>query len=189
MLGRAVTIAVAPSCIKVSLAFLKTLQRIIHRYVRYTRSAVNIDQIFCALMHKPVGTATGSSTIVDGGITNNVCLTVGSMNRGTIGSTHNRFCLTIEIPVIGHDILFIVLEIAHIRTTVDPPKHNAIKLQTLKDGIFAIMTITREAGTDFTLVIIFQEYLHLTVTINIRTTGIVGYKGGGNRFVVFGNYL
>ncbi len=155
MLGRAVTITVTPGFIQICLAFLKTLQRVIHRHVRHTRSAVNIDQIFCALVHKPVGTATGSSTIVDRGIADNVCLTVGSMNRGAIGSTHDCFCLAVHIPVVGHDILFIVLEVAHIRTTVDPPKHSAIEFQAFKDGIFAIMTITWETGTDFTLVVIF----------------------------------
>ena len=183
------TVTITPGCIQVGLTVLKTLQGIIHRDIRHTCGAIHVDKIFGAFMHEPVGTATCGSTVVLRGIADNISFPVSSMNRGTVSGTHDSLCLSVEVPVVGHNVLFIVLEVAHIRTAVHPPEYGAIKLQTLKDGVFAVMSVTRETSVDLTLVVIFQEYLHLTVAIDIRTAGIVRYEDGGNRFIVLGSYL
>ena len=140
-------------------------------------------------MHKPVGTATCGSTVVLRGIANDVGLSVSSMDRSAICRTHDSLRLTVEVPVVGHDILFIVLEITHIRTAVHPPQHSTIEFQALKDAILAVVTISGETGVDFALVIIFQKNLQFTVAIHIRTAGIVGNKCGGDGFVMLGRNL
>ena len=137
-------------------------------------------------MHKPVGTATCGSTVVFRGIANDVGLSVSSMDRRSICRTHDSLRLTVEVPIVGHDILFIVLEITHIRAAVHPPQHGTIEFQTLKDAVLAIVTITGETGVDFALVIIFQKNLQFTVAIDIRTAGIVGNECGGDGLVVLG---
>ena len=55
------------------------------------------------------------------------------MNSSAIGSAENTFCTTIAIPVVGYDILLIVLEVAHIGSTVDPPEHGAVELQAFEE--------------------------------------------------------
>ena len=183
------TVTVTPGSIQVGLTVLKTLQGIIHRDIRHTCGAIHVDQVFGTFVHKPVGTATCGCTVVLRSITDDVSLAISSMNRSTVSGTHDGLRLSVKVPVVGHNVLLIVLKVAHIRTAVHPPEYGAIKLQTLKDGVFAVMSVTRETGVDLTLVVIFQEYLHLTVAIDIRTAGIIGYEDGGNRFIVLGSYL
>ena len=115
------TITVTPGCVKVGLIVLETFQGIVHRDVGHTRCTIHIDQVFGALMHKPVGTATCSRAVVLRGIADDVCLAIGSMNGGSVSSTHDGFCLTVQIPVVSHDVLLVILEIAHIRAAVHPP--------------------------------------------------------------------
>ena len=189
MLGRTMAVAVTPGRIEVCLAVLKPLQRIIHRDVWHTCSAVHVDQVFCTIVHKPVRAATCGTTVVFRSIANHVCLTVGRMDRGTVGRTHDGLGLTVEVPVVGHDILFVILEVTHIGSAVHPPQHGTIEFQALKDAVLAVVTIPWEAGVDFALVVIFQENLQFTVAINICATGIIGNKCGGYGFIMLGRNL
>ena len=51
------------------------------------------------------------------------------------------------------------------------------------------MAIARKTGIDLALVIILEQYLHLSVAINIGTAGIVGDKRRGDGFVMLGRYF
>ena len=189
ILGRTVSIAVAPCFSEVGLTRLKTLQGIVHRNVGHTCGTIDIDQILGTLVHKPVGAAAGGSTIVLRAVANDVSLAVGSMDGGTVGSTEQSLCLPVKIPVVAHNVLLIVLEVAHIRTAVDPPQHGAVQLQALKNAVLAIMTATRVTGIYLALVVVLQQDFHLPVTIDVSTTRIVGYQRRGDRRVVLGRYL
>ena len=104
------------------------------------------------------------------------------MDSGTIAGTHHHFGLTILIPVVGYDVLLVVLEVAHIRTAVNPPQTGAIHLQALHDAIFLGGGATNN-GTILgvgllylALVVELHQYLQFTIAIYIGTAGIVGHK-------------
>ena len=87
MLGGTVTIAVTPGFVQIGLTALQALQRIVHRDIGHTGSAVDIHQVFRTLMHKPVSAATRGSAIVLRGVTNHVGLTVSRMDGSPVGRT------------------------------------------------------------------------------------------------------
>ena len=104
-----------------SLARLKSCERVGDALVRLARLAIHIDEIFCTLAHEPVHTTACGSTVVLRGIANGVGRAVGTMDDSTVGSTHHSLCLAVAVPVIGYDVLLVVLEVAHVRTAVHPP--------------------------------------------------------------------
>ena len=54
--------------------------------------------------------------------TNRVGAAVFHVDDGAFRQTHNGFCLAVLIPVVGGNVLLIVLEVAHIGTAVYPPE-------------------------------------------------------------------
>ena len=120
---------------------------------------------------------------------NSISGSVGHVNSSTLAKTHYNLALTIKVPVIANDILLIILKIAHIRTTVYPPKNSTVKFQTLHDGIFAIMAIYRETIINFFTIVKFLKNFHNTITINIDTTCIVRNESRSNHFRMLRSYL
>ena len=121
MLGRAVAVAVAPCGVQVGLTGFEPFQRIIHRHVGHAGLTIHIHQVFGTLVHEPVGATSCRATIVLRFVANDILLTVGGMNHRTIGGTHQGLSLAVAIPVVSHDIVLVVLEIAHVGTEVQPP--------------------------------------------------------------------
>ena len=111
----------APCFLKSAFARLESCERVGDALVRLARLAIHIYEIFCTLAHEPVHTTACGSTIVLRGIANGVGRAVGTMDYGTVGSTHHSLSLAVAVPVVGYDVLLVVLEIAHVRTAVHPP--------------------------------------------------------------------
>ena len=121
MLGRAVAVAVAPCGVQVGLSGFESLQRIIHRHVGHAGLTIHIHQVFSTLVHEPVGPTASSATIVLRFVANDIILTVGGMNHRTVGGTHQGLSLAVAIPVVSHDVVLVVLEVAHVGTEIQPP--------------------------------------------------------------------
>ena len=71
-------------------------------------------------MYKPL-TAGSSCEIILRLVTYYIFRSVGHVDDGPVCCTHHGFGLTVLIPVIGYDILLIILEVCHIRPKVNPP--------------------------------------------------------------------
>ena len=179
VLRRAVAIAVTPGSLQAGLSILQSLQGILYRLIGHARLTVDIHQILGTLVHEPVGTAASSTSVVLRGVADDVGLTVGSVDGGAVGSTDQGLGLAVLVPVVGHDVLFVVLEVAHVGTKVEPPQTGAVELHHLGDGVLAVVAVFRIAGTDLALVVELHQDLQLAVTIDICHTGIVGYEGRG----------
>ena len=121
MLCRSVTQdALSPSVLLIRLTSLQTLQRIVHHLIGLACSTVHIDQEFIALIHKPLTVARGSQIVLRR-VANHVFPTVGHVDDRPVRGTHHGLCPSILVPVVGNNILFVVLEISHIRPQVYPP--------------------------------------------------------------------
>ena len=101
------------------------------------------------------------------------------MDFGAFLKAHEHLGFAVLIPVIAHDILFIVLEVAHIWSAVDPPEHSAVKFQHLKEGVFLgvctahLRSLLWVKLLSLLLVVILQEDFHHSVAIDICTAGVI----------------
>ena len=177
--GRTVSIAIAPLCFQTALPRLQSHQGVVEHLIGFGGETVEIEQIFCAIMHKPLSALCG--TVVLGGITYGLGGAIAHVQHRTVGSTHHTFCLAIAIPVVGGNIDLIVLEVAHIAATVDPPQAFATHLVCLDDGVAIV-------GTGIAVVKLDNQ-LQFTVTVQIGSCGIIGHKGGCERAVVHLDFL
>ena len=91
----------------------------------------------------------------------------------TLLKTHEYLCTTILVPVITYDILFIVLEVTHVWSAVDPPKHRTIKLRHLKQSMLVVPTINWKRVRHLLRVVVLHQQFHLAITVNIGSTGII----------------
>ena len=173
-LRTAVTIAVAPGAVQVALARFQTLQRIGYALIGLARDAVHIDEVFAIGVHKPVDAASRGSSDILRGIAHGVGSAVGHVDHGAVGGTHHHFCPSVLIPVIADDVLFVVLEVAHVRTAVHPPETSAVELQALEDGVFTLIAVARIAGIHLAQVVELHQNLQFAIAVDIGTTGIVG---------------
>ena len=176
MLRAAVAVAVAPGLVQVRLAALQPLQRIGQALVGLARLTIHIDQILTIGGHKPVGTATRGGTHVDRGIAYGVGSAVGKMDNRTVGSTHHHLGTTVAVPVIAHDILLVVLEVAHVRTAVHPPQSGTVLLQALENTVFALIAAPRIRGAHLAQVVELHQDFQLAVAVNVGTACIVGHQ-------------
>ena len=167
------SVAIAPSLFKTCFTAFKTLQRIFHALVWLSCCTINIQQIFCAFVHKPVCSTASCCAIVLAGIAHNVCCAVGHVYRCAVGCTEHSFCLSVAVPVVCNNVLLVVLEVAHVRTAVHPPQHRTVLLQTLEQRIFAIVSSARITCINLALIVVFQQNFDLAVAIYIGTAGIV----------------
>ena len=101
------------------------------------------------------------------------------MDGGAVGSAENTFCTTIAIPVVGYDVLLIVLEVAHVGSTVDPPEYSTIELHTFEERILSVVAVLWITGTDLALVIIFNKDLEFAITIHVGHADVIGHISGG----------
>ena len=173
VLRTAVSIAVAPGAVQVALARLQTLQRIGNALIGLTRETVHIDKVFAIGIYKPVDTASCGTSDILRGIAHGVGSSVSHVDHGAVSSTHHHFCPSVLIPVVTDDVLFVVLEVAHVRTAVHPPQTSAVELQTFEDGVFALIAVTRIAGIHLAQVVELHQNLQLAIAVDIGTTGIV----------------
>ena len=101
--------------------------------------------------------------------------TVSHMDDRAFLQSHHSLGLAILVPVVGYDVLFVVLEVAHIRTAVDPPEERSVHFQHFQDGVFAVVALFWEVGTNFVLVVELHQYLQLTVAVHVGTAGVIGH--------------
>ena len=177
MLRRAVAVAVAPGCSQVGLTVLQTLQRVVYHLIGHARLTVHIHQVFGSLVHEPVGTAAGGRTVVFRHIADNISRSVGSVDGCTVGSAHDGLRLAVPVPVVGDDVLFVVLEVTHVRTEVEPPQLCAVELEHFHDGVLPVVAFFRITSLNLALVVELHQDLQLTVAVNVGHTGIVGHIG------------
>ena len=166
------------------LALLETRQRIVDALIGLSSLSIDIEQELGTAVHKPVGTATCSCSIVERSVTDDIGRAISHMDGGAVSSAENTFCTTIAIPVVGYDVLLIVLEVAHVGSTVDPPEYSTIELHTFEERILSVVAVLWITGTDLALVIIFNKDLEFAITIHVGHADVVGYVGGGKRSVM-----
>ena len=152
MLSTAVTIAIAPSALKICFSIFESLQRIFFTFVWFTCYTVHINKVFSTCTHKPLS-ALGAATIILRSVAYNICRTISTMDSSAVSSTHHNFCLTVTIPIVSYDILLVVLEVTHVRTTVHPPQACTIEFQSLEDAIFALVAFLRKSCIYFACII------------------------------------
>ena len=183
---RTVAVAITPSSLQISLTCFQTLQRIIYALVWLTRSTLAIPEELLAIMGKPFyGTRSLWLTIVSPGSsilaigTNGISGTISHVDSRAFFKSHYDFCLAVHIPVVTDDILLVVLEVAHVRTTVHPPENLTVLLQTGQHrillGLNAIdgRSILRIKLFTFLLIGELHQNLQLAIAIHIGTAGIV----------------
>ena len=181
-----VAVAITPSCLQISFSIFQTLQRIIYALVWLTRSTLAIPEELLAIMGKPFYASfclrlaivlPGSSILAVS--TNGIGSAISHVDSRAFFKSHYDFCLAIHIPVVTYDILLVVLEVAHVRTTVHPPENLTVLLQTGQHrillGLNAIdgRSILRIKLFAFLLVVKLHQNLQLAIAIHISTAGIV----------------
>ena len=181
-----VAVAITPSSLQISLSCFQTLQRIIYALVWLTRSTLAIPEELLAIMGKPFyGTRSLWLTIVSPGSsilaigTNGISSAISHVDSRAFFKSHYDFCLAIHIPVVANDVLFVVLEVTHVRTTVHPPEHGTILLQAGQHrillGLYAVDGRSVLWIKLFTFLLIgeLHQNLQLAIAIHISTAGIV----------------
>ena len=186
VLAAAMTIAITPSSLQISLACFQTLQWEIYALVWLTRSALAIPEELLAIMGKPFYASfslwlaivlPGSSILAVS--TNGIGSAISHVDSRAFFKSHYDFSLAVHIPVVTYDILLVVLEVAHVRTTVHPPENLTVLLQTGQHrillGLNAIdgWSILRIKLLTFLLVGELHQNLQLAIAIHISTAGIV----------------
>ena len=181
VLRAAVAVAVAPGLLQVGLAVLESFQRIVHiirmrggaYLIGLTGLSVEVEQILGTGVHKELrhGTVLTVSAIVFRLVTDDNGLTRCSVENGTVGGTHDAFCLAVAVPVIGGNVGLVVLEVTEVGAAVDPPKQLSVEfkhLDAVEVGtvgfVFGIIS-----GAD-----LLDDELHLAVAVYIGDGGIVG---------------
>ena len=172
MLGRTMAIAVSPSLFQIRFTRFQTLQGIIHHLIWLTCLTIQIYKKLRTLMNKPLTFGYGTKIILRF-VANDTLRAISHVDDGAISSTHHSFGLSILIPVVGNNILFVVLEIRHIRAEVNPPKPLTIKLIAFNDEIFTLVSRLLIGGIRPTQIVKLQQNLKFTIPINISTTGII----------------
>ena len=183
MLSTAVTIAIAPSFLKICFSIFESLQRIFFTFVWLTCYTVHIYKVFCTCTHKPLS-ALGAATIILRSVTNNICRTISAMDSSTVSCTHHNFCLTVAIPVVSNDILLIVLEVTHVRSAVYPPQTSTIELQSLEDAIFSLVAFLRISSSSLACVVKLHQHIKLTIAIEVGTASVVRHQSALDAFVL-----
>ena len=117
------------------------------------------------------------------------------MDNGAVGSTHDSFRLAVAVPVIGYDVLLIILEVTHVRTAVDPPKARTVLLQTLEDAVLFGLYASN-GRTIFGIILLhllqvvkLHQNLQFAVSIDIGAAGIIGNKGALDVLVLKNDFL
>ena len=172
MLCTTVTIAIAPSALKICFSIFESLQRIFFTLVWLTCNTVHIYKVFSTCTHKPLS-ALGAATIILRSVAYNICRTISTMDSSAVSSTHHNFCLTVTIPIVSNNILLVVLEVTHVRTTVHPPQACTIEFQSLEDAIFALVAFFRITSFSFILVVKLHQHIKLTIAIEVGTASII----------------
>ena len=186
VLTAAMTIDITPSSLQISLTCFQTLQRIIYALVWLTRSTLAIPEELLAIMGKPFYASFSLWLAIVG-----PCRTILAVSTNGIGSaishvdsraffkSHYDLSLAVHIPVVTYDILLVVLEVAHVRTTVHPPENTTVLLQTGQHSIFPGLhtidgrSILRIKLFTFLLVGELHQNLQLAIAIHIGAAGIV----------------
>ena len=112
------------------------------------------------------------------------------MDSRTFFESHHDFSLAIHIPVVANDVLLVVLEVTHVRTTVHPPEHGTILLQASQHGILlGLHAIDGWAILRIELCILLligelHQDFHLTIAIHIGAAGIIRLISSLKRLIV-----
>ena len=125
-------------------------------------------------MHKPLS-STCSSQIVLRRIADLIRRTISHVDHRTIGGTHHGLSPSILIPVVGDDVLFVVLEVGHVRPEVYPPELPSVEFIHLYNKVLALVACLRIVCRGPALVIKLKKDLQFAVAVNIGTTGVIGY--------------
>ena len=106
------------------------------------------------------------------------------MNLGSVAGTQHGLGLAVTVPVVGNNVLFVVLEVGHVGTPVNPPEFPSVQLIYLHDEVLAVEAglLVRFVGP--ALVIELHQYLNLAVAIHVGTAHIVGNVGAGQTAMV-----
>ena len=186
MLGGTVAVTVAPRLGEISLTSFKTLQwivNIIRRAARpnliwLTGCTVEVDKVLRTGMNERLaigGSCSDGRALVLRWVTNGVDGTIGRMNLSTISHTHDALGLTVHVPVVGSNVGLIVLEVPKVRTTVYPPEQGTVELIHLNTVEVDVSRRYLVAGAN-----LLNQNFHLSVTIHISDSGIVGLVVVGN---------
>ena len=182
MFRATVTGAVAPRLFDIRLAALQTSQRIGQLLVLGTRLAVEVEQVLAIGGHEPVDTSACGCTDIHGSVAHGVRAAVAGVYDGAISSAHHTLGLAVAVPIIDSDVLFVVLEVAHIGAAVDPPKTCTIELEAFEDGIFLriyainLGPVARIGLLHLAEVVELHDNLQLTIAINIGAGGVIGHQ-------------
>ena len=123
-LHRAVAVAVAPCGVEVALATLEALQGELLHHVGLARLAVHVDQELVAFAEEVVD----ATAIILRGVANGVGSAVGHVDDAAVLQAGHTLGLAVAVPVVGHDVDLILLEIPHVGAAVDPPEQRAVEL-------------------------------------------------------------
>ena len=97
------------------------------------------------------------------------------MDDGAVGGPHHAFGLAVEIPVIGGDVDFVVLEVTHVPAAVDPPQFLARQLVGLDDGVGVVACIG---------MVELHNQFGLAVAVKVGGCRIVGHERAGQLAMV-----
>ncbi len=128
-------------------------------------------------MYEPLAGRASTGTVVLRLVANDDGLARCSVYDGTVSGTQHCFSLTVAVPVEGHDVVLVVLEVGHVRSEVYPPQLLAVELIHLDDGILTVVAGGQIALGGIAVVVELEEDFHLTVAVNIGAARIVGHVG------------
>ena len=185
----AVILRHAPRLGIVGLAAFIERQRIGDALVGLARQSVHVEQIFALGGHKPVGAAAGGGTYVDRGVAYGVGGAVGHVDDGAVGGTHHCLGASVTVPVIGDDVLLVVLEVAHVGAAVHPPEAGAVEFEAFEDGVFALVTFPGVGGIHLALVVELHQDFQLPVAIDVGAGGVIGDEAAFDALVLQFDFL
>lgn len=167
----------------ICLAIFVKPQWIFHLVINLTCLSVQVKKILRILTNKPLTTA-GCRQIVLRSIADSDNLSAGRMNLGSVRGTQHGFGLAVTVPVVGHDVLLVVLEVSHVGAPVDPPEFLTIQLIDLHDKVLTIEACLRIGLAGPTGIVELHQYLQLAVAVHVSHTGVVRNVGRCQRTVV-----
>ena len=183
MLCRTVAIAVAPSFLEICFTVFQSLQWVFHHLIGLSRLAVHVYQKLIALVDEPLAAAGGCQIILRC-IAYHLRCSVGHVDDSTVRGTHHCLGLAVLVPVVGHDVLLVILEIGHVRTQVYPPETLAVQFEYFYDEILSVIASLLITGSCPARIVELHQNLQFTIAVNVGHTGIVGHVGGGEVAVV-----
>ena len=183
----AVAVAVAPGGVEVGLAGLQTAQRILHHLIGLAGEAVEVDEVLIALEDEPLAAAPGGVAVVLGGVADGLGGAVGHVEYSAVGGAHHTLGAAVAVPVVGHDVELVVLEVGHVRTGVNPPQAGAVEFQGFYHVVFAVVAAGQETLVGIAHVDALEQQLELAVAVEVGGAYVVGLETARQPFMGEGN--